>query len=331
MQIKCLECGARVPEDLIRCPRCHAFIIDSSPWRRDHPIYAIPLAILLWLAIQWPIAHIETLGRIFGDFISQCILGLGGYGLIVLCGKYLAIRRQLKGFAIIRRFTSEKGQTEWDLGTARDSVQQKNIGSYNTLLAFQRLRWLAAAETTRTEDKPGLLAAFRQHNDTDWDSLNSAFSGIQFFIWLLPTAGFLGTVYGMTRALQHFSAVVASESDLSFTAGLTHTAQDLGIAFHTTLVGLACVIPLLALATICRREAQILLENMDKYFLRLASQKLYGMENHAIPPVRTETEILPPTTERAESPPDFTNSAEEIPVAPIESASAEEPQNPHAC
>jgi hypothetical protein len=139
-----------------------------------------------------------------------------------------------------------QGLGEDVLTAARDEVDEANLGPYNRFLSYQRLRWLVSASKVEQVDRQGLLEALRQHGETDWDGLESSFSFTQYLIWLLPSIGFLGTVWGMTGALQAFSGSLGSQGDLSFNSGLINVTRQLGVAFHTTLVGLAAVIPLLA-------------------------------------------------------------------------------------
>jgi biopolymer transport protein ExbB/TolQ len=310
---------------LVRCPECFAYVVDANPWRSDHNLQAVPLALVIWLLL-FSLLHLTPARGIFGDLISQLILAFAVYGAIILAGKYRVTRRQILGFGLVRRLTAECGTVDTRiLRQARERLNAARIGSYNQSIAFQRLRWLASATAAAgTREREALLNAFRQHSDTDWDSLETSFASIQFLIWLLPSAGFLGTVYGMTMALQHFSTVVAAGSDLSFSAGLTQTARDLGIAFHTTLVGLATVIPLLAATTLCRRRAQALLESMDKYFLRLAAEFFYdrGLSTPvtATPderPVAAGPEVAGPEPAAAAPEPGLPSAAEAPPTTDL--------------
>jgi biopolymer transport protein ExbB/TolQ len=252
--------------------------------------------------------------EVFSDGISQVILGLAVYGLLIVAFKWQVTQRQDKGFRLIRGIAANNELNAETLDTAIKAVDSSGLGAYNQLIAFQRLRWICDAAAVPPEERSTLLEAMRQHAATEWDSLDSSFSNVQFLIWLLPTAGFLGTVYGMTQALKSFSDVVASGSDLTFTAGLTQTAQNLGIAFHTTLVGLACVIPLLALATMFRRRSNTLLENMDKFFVRLAAE-------------RKEVTVAAPKAEVAEATVHdrLLAAAEQFSVAPVIAEATAEP------
>ena len=203
------------------------------------------------------------------------------YGLFVVGFKWRVVNRQIKFFDIVRQICNQQSQFGEDtLKTVRSVIREGGYDSYNNLIAYQRLQWIIDGMLVKNASDANLLEMMKQYSENDQDSLESSLYVTQFLIWLLPTAGFLGTVFGMTQALQSFSSVVAKGSDLGFNAGLMETAQGLGVAFHTTLVGLATVIPLLAFATALRRRAQMFLEQADKFFLRLVSSLTLELEGN---------------------------------------------------
>lgn len=314
----CPECGSRHHQDFVRCPSCHAFIIEDSPWHGEFNLLAIPLTLLFWWAADYLFGIMPVTREVFSDVISRAILAFAIYGLLILFFKWRLISKQKKAFTVIRKVCAEYGDSldEQAITQARDEIDARNLGPYNSFIAFHRLRWLSSTAKVDKEDRQGMLESLRQHSESDWDSLETSFSFTQFLIWLLPSVGFLGTVWGMTTALQAFSTTVGSQSDLNFNAGLMDTARGLGTAFHTTLVGLAAVIPVLAYATSCRRRAQNLLEKLDKYFLRLASHVLFQQQEldqtpaePADAPLTGEAPVLAPPVPAAPEPGDELNSA----------------------
>ncbi|MFT5127689.1 MAG: biopolymer transport protein ExbB/TolQ, partial [Rhodothermales bacterium] len=335
----CPECRAEYADDLLRCPSCHAYVMDSTPWRSDHNALTIPVALLLWglvmlgvhadkfednvlteapavivlftviglitslffrlpgvqrvreplrgLALSawvsvviWFAACVglQELRKvdILSDPISQVILLLGLYGMLVLYFKNLVTKRQDQAFRIVRQVCSQYPRlTLSTMELVRQEVHRLSIGAFNHLAAYNRLHWIFHCRS-RDASHSDTMQSLNQHSDTEWDSLNSSFATTQFLVWLLPTTGFLGTVWGMTLALKSFSAVVGPSSggQLSFSSGLMETASGLGVAFHTTLVGLAAVIPVLAYATITQRRSRQLLERIDKFFLRVGAEQI---------------------------------------------------------
>ena len=279
--IPCPECKTRLTRDHLRCPSCHAYLLDASPWKGDFNLYAISGSLILWLMF--------TLARhkfnipfetVFSDEISNSILILAICGMFIIIFKWNVLSRQLNAFRTVRQILSTEFKSSDDiLNRVKEIIKINELGSFNNLIVYQRLHWIVLAKQLENPADSRILEVLKQHAETDWDSLENSFAITQFLIWLLPTAGFLGTVFGMTQALKSFSEVVARGSDLGFSAGLTATAQGLGVAFHTTLVGLAMVIPLLAFATLLKRHSQLFLEQVDKYFIRFATEILISPED----------------------------------------------------
>ena len=291
----CPECGENNRKDFIRCAQCNAYLLDNSPWQCNYNLYAISGA-LITLLILFLISTAFELPQsyFFNDPISQVILCLAFYGLFVVGFKWRVVYRQIKFFSVVRQICNRQSQFGEDtLKTVRSVISNGNYGSYNSLIAYQRLQWVIEVMLLKNTGDSNILEIMKQHSETDRDSLESSLYVTQFLIWLLPTAGFLGTVFGMTQALQSFSAVVAKGSDLGFNAGLMATAQGLGVAFHTTLVGLAMVIPLLAFTTALRRRAQLFLEQSDKFFLRLVSNLTVESTDGGEPEIDSQACIEP--------------------------------------
>ena len=267
----CPECRSINNDELIRCLNCNAYLLDNSPWKSENNLYAVIGTLLVWMLFVFSKNVLSISSNwLIDDTISQGILFLGIFGLFLLFFKWRVVTRQIKSFRILRRICdSQSNLDDNTLSKIRSTIHKNRFGPFNSLIAYQRLAWII--NTLRDSNTIGnnLLETMRQHADSDRESLESSHYQIQFLIWLLPTVGFLGTVFGMTQALHAFSGVVSKGSELGFTAGLTATAQGLGVAFHTTLMGLATVIPIFAISTILRRRTQLLLEQADKFFLRL--------------------------------------------------------------
>ena len=60
---------------------------------------------------------------------------------------------------------------------------------------------------------------------------------VRFLIWLIPTLGFLGTIVGMSFAIQELAASEDLLADLE-EGLLSNVMTNLGTAFYTTILGL---------------------------------------------------------------------------------------------
>ncbi len=291
--IICPECHERLEAELVRCRHCHAYVHDTSPWRKDNILLVSAISVAILIAVfliglalskegvmammpDYVAKTVKALQTVLNDGISKVIFALGLYGIVLLIFKNRITLRQQRTFRIIREYCASHGRPAKNaLAEIRERIQDEGLGAYNTLLAYTRLHWLVETAHSPKEERETRIRAMREHGDTDWEAMDSAFASVQYLIWLLPSLGFLGTVWGMTQALVTFQDAVSFRgggSDLAFKTSLGETAQGLGVAFHTTLVGLAMVIPVLLIATACRRRTKMFLEQLDKFFIRMSTQ-----------------------------------------------------------
>lgn len=69
--------------------------------------------------------------------------------------------------------------------------------------------------------------------DLKSSEVDSGFSMVKYLSWLMPSLGFLGTVYGISLAVTEVGSARPDDPDL-----LKNIALNLGIAFNTTLAAL---------------------------------------------------------------------------------------------
>ncbi|RMD82473.1 MAG: hypothetical protein D6820_03640 [Lentisphaerae bacterium] len=279
----CPECKQPCSEEFIRCPNCQSYIHELSPWEEERILPALLVGVLGWVALTLLIDvmgyHTNILARIFEDHISRFIFAACLYGLVIVVQKYRIFRRQVLAFELIRNQVLRAGEpchTKTDytalLKKARELLSGRIRHPVNTLLAYNRLRWLPViSRTAKGPEHAHVTRAFERQLDDDVAAVENGFSTIRFLIWLLPSLGFFGTVWGMTIALREFSDTVnVNRSDLSFFGSLSETVRGLGTAFHTTLVGLGLVIPLLLYTSILRRKVYNFFNRINRFFLNLA-------------------------------------------------------------
>lgn len=73
------------------------------------------------------------------------------------------------------------------------------------------------------------------------DRLQDRLWSVDYLLWLLPTIGFVGTIYGISVSLVRAKSIfVQSETDPDFGAGIDGVVDGLGQAFDTTALALVC-------------------------------------------------------------------------------------------
>ncbi len=94
----------------------------------------------------------------------------------------------------------------------------------------------------------------------DEDRMESSYTIVRGFIWGVPVLGFIGTVLGLSYALQNFGSVLSSAGGVeALKANLTDVTSGLSTAFETTLQGLVAALSIqLMLSGLKKKEEQFL-------------------------------------------------------------------------
>lgn len=122
----------------------------------------------------------------------------------------------------------------------------------------------------RTNNSIGLTNEFlTKQIDLFLHSIELGFNRLKYIIWVIPSIGFMGTVYGIGLAVSKLGDGSLDDPEL-----LTNMAADLGIAFNTTLLALilSVILQFLVQQYEAREEEQINL--YGKYILDNLINKL---------------------------------------------------------
>ena len=125
------------------------------------------------------------------------------------------------------------------------------------------------------------LFLFLNHDDSDVDDgfgikekeqLKGSFALPRFMVWAIPILGFIGTVWGISNGIAHFSDAMTntgSVTDVSamLKENLPLVTNSLATAFDTTLLALLLSIPLMMLMlTIEKSEEAYLIDLDERWF-----------------------------------------------------------------
>jgi len=97
---------------------------------------------------------------------------------------------------------------------------------------------------------------------------------IRYITWLIPTMGFIGTVVGITMALQF-----AGSADPQSETLLSEVTQRLAFAFNTTLVALVQAAVLVFITHLVQAREESILNNTGQYCLDNLINRLYMPES----------------------------------------------------
>lgn len=93
-------------------------------------------------------------------------------------------------------------------------------------------------------------------------SVEIRYNKIKYIIWLIPSLGFMGTVYGIGVAVSNLGSGSLDDPQL-----LTKMASSLGIAFNTTLLALILSVVLQYLSQTFEAQEEKMINSFGKYIL----------------------------------------------------------------
>lgn len=93
-------------------------------------------------------------------------------------------------------------------------------------------------------------------------SVELRYNTLKYIIWLIPSLGFMGTVYGIGLAVTQLGAGSLDDPDL-----LTKMAGSLGIAFNTTLLALVLSVILQFFTQHYEAREEAIINSFGKYIM----------------------------------------------------------------
>lgn len=146
----------------------------------------------------------------------------------------------------------------------RDRVPalQSAVGRQSGSLAGDVLGAVLSYFRTHRPTRDEVMRVAGQAVDRTADRIDDEYGALAATLWLIPLSGFLGTVLGMGQAIGAFDAVIAAQAgDLS---ALAPSVRGLSVAFDTTLLALALVVPLKIVEVATHRRDRALLDAIDR-------------------------------------------------------------------
>ena len=178
-------------------------------------------------------------------------------GLAILIVKYFAIfsqRQLLRRSPILtpNRYPFPLTQVGDDLNTVLEHEQQHGIS-----LLTERLK-THLDFLHRNKSASNLDAELRHRAEDVATKADADYGLVRLLLWAIPMIGFLGTVIGITTALDNLDLNTISESSKKLSAGLA-------VAFDTTGLAIALAVVLFFVQFLVYREESNLLAETDKF------------------------------------------------------------------
>jgi len=202
----------------------------------------------------------------FGNWISPLILWFFSASFLHLI---------LKG----RRLKAEQNQSQTLSNTYLPSILSEGSLDTDDQSLLNKLQKTSLENDINADNlMVTRLNLFLNHHDDDVDEtfgikereyMRSSFSLSRFMVWAIPIMGFIGTVWGISNGISHFSdAMTATNSVTDVSAmlkeNLPMVTSSLATAFDTTLLALLLSIPLMMLMLSLEKSEEAYLINLDE-------------------------------------------------------------------
>lgn len=300
--VVCDNCGNRMEasSEFVgrkgRCPKCRNLVMieatgvdqsaatlqpvggDSQAARPAYATTSVPgwlagllglgATAVLYLAVFLPLRS-QAIGQLFMDRgpIPPITTFVTCWGLATLVLKYLAVRKQL-GYA----------ELELDMIPLEVGVQ---ITPTNVDQFMMHLANLPTEQRTSILGRriSGALEHFRSRNsvpevqeylsaqaEIDSSQVDSGYTILRAFVWAVPIFGFIGTVMGISGAVEGLNVSIADQSGgEALMEGMKQVTSGLATAFDTTLVALCMAIVLLFPTEALRKTEYGMLDRIESF------------------------------------------------------------------
>lgn len=134
------------------------------------------------------------------------------------------------------------------------------------------------------------LKLFINHNDSNIDDtfaikereyMKGSFSLSRFMVWAIPIMGFIGTVWGISNGISHFSDAMTTTNSVTDVSAMLKESlplvtSSLATAFDTTLLALLLSIPLMMLMLSLEKSEEAYLIDLDEKWFHNIKPLLQG-------------------------------------------------------
>ncbi len=253
------------------------------------PLIITALFVLLpALAIYWFFGDSSSFPRslklFFGNWISPIILWFFTASFFHLLLKRSKLKKERLHSNLISTKILPSMADEFSLPTLENTAKKNGIQTNNLLLSR--------------------LSLFTNHQQNDIDEtfgikereqLKGSFSLPRFMVWAIPILGFIGTVWGISNGIAHFSDAMTTTNSVTDVSAMLKenlplVTNSLATAFDTTLLALLLSIPLMMVMLTLEKDEEAYLIDLDEKWYHDIKPAL-GTMSLAATGMRTDAQI----------------------------------------
>lgn len=230
-----------------------------------HPIVLTALLVLIPSLIVFFIFGASDISRalkiFFGNWISPIILWFftASFFHLWLKSKKLAQEKSYT-LQLAQFYSGLNPSTKVSLDAIQQHSQQADLPEENLLLSRSTLYLNHTGKSDDIDEAFGIK---------EREFLRGSYALPRFMVWAIPIIGFIGTVWGISNGISHFSdAMTATSSVTDVSAMLKESlplvTHSLATAFDTTLLALLLSVPLMMMMLWLEKQEEAYLIHLDE-------------------------------------------------------------------
>jgi len=241
----------------------------EQPFKFPFIITAL-LVLLPALALYWFFGDSSSFPRslklFFGNWISPIILWFFCASFFHLYLKSKRLKKEQQQSNIITNQVLNSLISDASSEPEKDEL-------YDALQNASKNHGISSNNLSRTR-----LSLFLKHHDDDVDEtfaikereyLKGSFSLPRFMVWAIPILGFIGTVWGISNGIAHFSNAMTDTNSVTDVSSMLKdnlplVTNSLATAFDTTLLALLLSIPLMMFMLTLEKDEEAYLIDLDE-------------------------------------------------------------------
>ncbi|PWQ97351.1 MotA/TolQ/ExbB proton channel family protein [Leucothrix arctica] len=215
---------------------------------------------------------------LFGNWISPLILWFFVSSLMHLWMKAGRLTRECKQTQLLSEralpsvLAASTGETRghglW--AVLRQQVTPKQVSSDNLLMNRLQLFLSQSHPSDEIDEAFGI---------TEREYMRGSFALSRFMVWAIPILGFIGTVWGISNGIAHFSDAMTSTSSVTDVSSMLKdnlplVTNSLATAFDTTLLALLLSVPLMMVMIWLEKREEAYLIQIDQQWFHDIKPKL---------------------------------------------------------
>ena len=235
-------------------------------------ILAVIMTAVVFAIVYFTVDHTNYIYLLFFErsLIQYLTVFFFWLSIISLFSMRLMITIEKKAFESTQQIIKalpeqyQTGTLVWtDVPKVRGDIEEKLEGHTTDSRIIRRIK-NGLERLSKTQSTSETREYFNTASESDYSKSESGFAMINYFTWLLPTLGFIGTVMGIGAGIAGFAAIISNASDFeSIKEALPTVTATLGTAFDTTLLALLLSVLVVWYSSATRKKDDELLNDTD--------------------------------------------------------------------